>query len=134
MIVPNGPVVHHPGGNDPSPFPVDDRVLIPVPLDARFQDVAPRLPVDGYVVYLLEGGSAGPVYVGQTKHPRGRIRDHWRKTWWPRVTHIELHPVADELEARVLERAMASRLPGECSSISSFDRRRLRLLLAEAGC
>lgn len=86
---------------------------------ARLRD---GFPLRGFVVYVIRDGSGAVLYVGQTRRPRSRLRSHWRtQDWWPDPVDVELHPVADELAARLLEYRLTGDLRPRHSQVTDYE-------------
>ncbi|WP_299952612.1 GIY-YIG nuclease family protein [uncultured Modestobacter sp.] len=93
-----------------------------MPDPSEFERFRHQLPSRGHVVYVLLDTEGQALYVGQTGQPRVRIRTHWRsQDWWPEVDRIELHDVADELEARMLEYELTEELAPRHSQVTGFE-------------
>jgi len=115
------------------PSPITDLAPPRNPEPGEFDRWRRRLPVRGYVVYVLVDGVGQALYVGQTRAPRSRIRSHWRsQPWWPEVADIELHPVADELAARILEQRLTEEMRPLHSKVTPSEARLLELMRAAA--
>jgi hypothetical protein len=109
------------------------RATIELQPGAPFDSFRGLLPTAQYAVYVLLDANGDALYVGQSAHPRTRLRDHWRlKEWFPEVAGIELHLVADELAARTLEKLLTSELDPACSEITWADDVRLTRLAGGA--
>jgi hypothetical protein len=92
-----------------------------------------RTPERGHAAYVILDGDGGALYVGQTRRPRERLREHAKNSWgrWFHAARaIVLFPVASEADARIAELGLADALRPRHSEIAPGERGRLRRLLA----
>lgn len=96
---------------------------------SNFDAFQSRIPLHGYVVYVIRRDDGHALYVGQTRHPRTRLRTHWRrKPWWPEVAALDLYGADDEVSARHLEHKLHGRLRPLHSQVTEHEADRLRVL------
>lgn len=109
------------------------RARVTFPAGAPDTEWRPFVPASRHAVYVLTDAAGGVLYVGQTKQPGARLRNHYRnQPWWPEVTGIELHLVAGEIEGRQLEAELIGRLRPLHSVVTPFDVLRLTRLVGGA--
>lgn len=100
---------------------------------AQFDDVREFLPMRGHFVYILLDEWKNPLYVGQTRHPRNRLRNHWAsQPWIAEVASIELIQTVDEVTARDVERMHTDRRRPRYSQVTRSERIMLDRRLADA--
>jgi hypothetical protein len=117
----------------PSPH-LADVVRFTVPAGAHTDTFRGQLPTRQHVVYVLADAEGRALYIGQSAQPRLRLRRHClTQPWWHAVAQVELHPVAGEKAARVLERDLTARLRPSHSQVTASELLRLDRMLSTAG-
>jgi hypothetical protein len=90
----------------------------PAPFDT-FRDF---LPERGHLVYHLIDRWGNTLYIGQTGHPRNRMRAHWStKPWIGEVTTIRLLQAIGEGGARSLELAHTNQYRPQYSQVTRAE-------------
>lgn len=95
-----------------------------------------RVPERGFVSYVIFGAGGDVLYVGQTRRPRERLREHAKSwgSWFHLARAVLLFPAASEVDARMAEAGLIDRLHpkynGRLGRLARGEWGRIRNLLA----